>query len=105
MQTQLCKQPLMWSLTDLVEDMQTQTPTLLGILSLISQNSLDNDELFLHPCPKDVAHGNLSLHSIGKINNLMILFFPSYLVNFPVFSIYLVLRWTVAGHMGSNDRH
>lgn len=72
----------MLSHTDLVEDMQTKTLTLQAILSLILHISLDNDDLFPHPCPKDVgycavAHGNLSLHSVGYINNLMILFFPS----------------------------
>lgn len=55
MWTQLCKQPLMWSHTDLDGDMQTKTLSLQGILTIISQIALGNDDPIMPPDPTVVS--------------------------------------------------
>lgn len=61
----------MWSHTDLDGDMQTKTFVLQGILSLISHIAVGDDDPVMPAYPRDVASGNLSLQSVGKINNLI----------------------------------
>lgn len=71
-----------------------QTKTLQGILSLISHTARGDDDPIMPPCPGDVdcfavAHGNMSLQSVGEINYLIMLYFPPYLLHFPVVSPFI----------------